>query len=111
MSEYINAWECIGCGKLEALADCVGICQDRRVQVVHASRYEEAKAQAEYLRRRSEALEGVVRQIAGITPRNGEWERSYRALQERAKQALAILPEAPALAATDEAAEPQLRIR
>lgn len=111
MSEYINAWECIGCGKLEAPADCVGICQDRRVQVIHASRYEEVKAQADYLRRRSEALEGVVRQIAGITPRNGEWERSYKALQERAKQALAILPEEPAPAAADEAGESELRIR
>ena len=35
-----------------------------------------------------EALAALVRQIAHTTPRNGEWEQTYRALQARALRAL-----------------------
>ena len=29
--------------------------------------------------------------VAGTTPREGEWQRTYRALQERAREALAAI--------------------
>jgi len=45
--------------------------------------------QAEQLRRRIAALEALVRQIAATTPREGEWERGYRALQTQARRLLA----------------------
>ncbi|CAG0938868.1 hypothetical protein GPROT2_00427 [Gammaproteobacteria bacterium] len=88
MTTYMNAWQCIGCGKLEGPRPCIGICQDRQVQLVYAGDYEALQVQAKRLRQRAEALEAVVRQLAGTTPRQGEWERSYRALQERARKAL-----------------------
>ncbi len=89
MAEYLKAWQCIGCGRLEGPQACIGICEDRPVKLVSAGDYEDALAQAAAARERSEALAAVVRQIASITPRPGEFERSYRALQERARAALA----------------------
>ena len=86
MTEYVKAWQCIGCGKIEAPQTCVGVCQDRKVEMVYAHEHRAAVALA---RTQASALETLVRQIAWTTPREGEWERSYRALQERARQALA----------------------
>ena len=34
MIEYMKAWQCIGCGKLDGPQDCIGICQDRKVELV-----------------------------------------------------------------------------
>lgn len=78
----VKAWQCIGCGKIEAPRPCIGVCQDRPVELVDASAYDVALA-------RVAALEGLLRQLALTTPRDGEWERSYRALQQRARQLLA----------------------
>jgi hypothetical protein len=81
-ADIVKAWQCIGCGKIEAPQTCVGICQDRKVELVYAHDH---RALLEYAMR----AEALVRQIALITPRAGEWERSYRALQEKARQLLA----------------------
>jgi len=78
----IKAWQCIGCGKLEAPQPCVGICQDRRVELVQADEYDAVKA-------RVKVLETLLRQLALTTPHEGEWERSYRALQTQARKVLA----------------------
>lgn len=94
MTETVKAWQCIGCGKIEAPQTCVGICQDRKVELVYAQEHVAALARAQA---QTSAMELIVRQIAGITPREGEWERSYRALQNRARQTLAnaAVPVAP----------------
>jgi hypothetical protein len=81
MTETILVWQCIGCGRIEGAAQCVGICQDRRVEMVSATDHAEVLA-------RAEALEEIVRRIATITPRSGEWEANYRALQAAARSAL-----------------------
>ena len=39
---------------------------------------------------RADVLEAVVRQLARVTPREGEWEHSYRALQQQARRALTL---------------------
>ncbi len=52
-------------------------------------------------------VEAVLRQLAGATPRAGEWERSYRALWERARRALSALPGVePDVAAPDTVTSP-----
>lgn len=71
MTERIKAWQCIGCGRLEGHQPCVGICEDHPVELVSAGDFE--------------AFEALVRELATITPRDGAWEKSYRALQERAR--------------------------
>ncbi len=89
MTEYVNAWQCIGCGKIEAPRPCIGVCQDHKVQFVYAEEYEEALAEARQAVRRADALQALVRQLALTTPRKGEWEQCYRALQSRARRILA----------------------
>ena len=86
VTEIVKAWQCIGCGKIDAPQTCVGICQDRKVELVYAHEHREAMAGAQTALREMETL---IRQLAWTTPREGEWERSYRALQERARHALA----------------------
>ena len=86
MPEYVKAWQCIGCGKIEAPQTCVGICQDRKIELVYAHEHRAALAGAQAA---LHELRGLVRQLASTTPRVGEWERSYRALQQRARLALA----------------------
>lgn len=86
MVERVKAWQCIGCGRIEAPQSCVGVCEYGRIEMVYAAEHEEALGK---LRARSERLEALARRIAGITPRSGECERTYRALQEEARRLLA----------------------
>ncbi|MEN9357224.1 MAG: hypothetical protein RL695_1395 [Pseudomonadota bacterium] len=78
----IKAWQCIGCGKIEAPRPCIGVCQDRPVELVEAATHEIALE-------RIHALESVLSRLARTTPRHGEWERSYLALQQQARAVLA----------------------
>ena len=83
--ETISAWQCIGCGRIEAPQTCVGVCQDRRVEFVHSARHVQVVAELEGMRRERDALQRLVRTLASSRPRDGEWERSYRALQAQAR--------------------------
>ena len=81
MAERTTAWQCIGCGRLDGDATCIGVCQDRKVVLVSAADYDEAL-------RRIDELRLFIRQLANTAPRGATWERSYRALQERARRLL-----------------------
>lgn len=85
MTDRMKAWQCIGCGKIDGPQPCVGICQDRKVELVYAGSYD-------LLAARVEALEALMGLLARTTPRDGEWERSYRSMQERARKFLATSP-------------------
>ncbi|HJY78137.1 MAG TPA: hypothetical protein VKE95_15980 [Burkholderiales bacterium] len=76
MAQTIKAWQCIGCGRVEADGRCIGICEDRPVRLVSAADYE--------------ALEAFVRRFVQSKPRDGQWERSYRALQRDARALLGL---------------------
>jgi hypothetical protein len=95
MSEHIKAWQCIGCGRIEAPQNCIGICQDRKVEFVYAFEYEDALAQLELAHRQVNALSALVRRLASTKPREQEWEHSYRALPEQARALLATLQAGP----------------
>ena len=88
MTERMTAWQCIGCGRIEGAQPCVGICEDRRTEFVYASDHDAVLAQLAASRQRTENLAALVRQIAHTTPREGECERTWRALQVRAREAL-----------------------
>jgi hypothetical protein len=77
----IKGWQCIGCGKVEAPQPCIGVCQDRPVELVDAANYDLAVE-------RIRALEALLSKVVLITPRDGEWERSYRVLQQQAREVL-----------------------
>jgi len=85
MTDKIEAWRCIGCGKIEAPQTCIGVCTDQKIELVYAADHERLVAE---LREQTHGLEKLVRQLATITPRSGEWESSYRALQASARQYL-----------------------
>lgn len=112
MIERVVAWRCIGCGRIEASQPCIGVCQDRPVELVFAVEHEEAMAA---LRRRMESLLALTRQLAHTTPRAGEWERSYRALQAQARRTLAAFSAADAAESPPSMREsetsPALRVR
>ncbi len=82
MAERFSAWQCVGCGRIDGPRPCVGICQDRRVELIDAQDLEQAQA-------RIAALEQLLRLFVHTTPRTGEWERSYRWFQEAARSLLA----------------------
>lgn len=84
----LTAWQCIGCGRLEAPQPCVGVCQDRKVELVPVTVFADTLAAAEELRERVAALERVVRRLATVTPRAGQWQASYESLQHAARAAL-----------------------
>ncbi|MGH8123311.1 MAG: hypothetical protein ACREPT_11140 [Rudaea sp.] len=84
MVEYIQAWQCVGCGKIEAPQTCIGVCRDRKILMVGKDEYERA---LDALRQARELLQ----RIAHTTPRDGQWQRSYQALQEQAREAIAKL--------------------
>jgi len=87
--DSIPAWQCIGCGRIEAPQNCVGICQDRRVEFVYATEHAKALQELEAATRERDALHRLVRRLAFTTPRDGEWERSYRMLQQERRRAVA----------------------
>lgn len=91
-AERFKAWQCIGCGRIEGAQPCIGICQDRKAEFVHAAEYDEVVGKLAAARSEVEVLATVVRQMACIRPREGACERTYRALQDKARQVLAQLP-------------------
>jgi hypothetical protein len=88
IAETITAWRCIGCGRLEAPANCIGVCQDRKMELVGARDYGEALVQLEKAYDRIAKLEAVVAKLAPTTPREGAWKDSYLAPQLEATRRL-----------------------
>jgi hypothetical protein len=87
-ADRVTVWQCIGCGKIELPQPCIDLCQDRKVEFVYANVYDQTVARAERMRLRAQALEALVRRLACTTPREGAWERSYRAFQSEANRTL-----------------------
>ena len=81
MLDTIEAWECVGCGRLQADRPCIGVCTDRRVELVSAADYAE-------LAWRAEQMAATLALIARITPKPAALAQSWAALQARAKALL-----------------------
>lgn len=92
MTDTMKAWQCIGCGRLEGPQNCIGVCRDRKVELVYASELADAESRLAEARAEAAALHALLRLLAGTTPRDGQWETSYRSMQERAKALLAQHP-------------------
>ena len=91
MGDYIKAWQCIGCGKIEAPQTCIGVCQDRKILLVPLADHEEALAELQRVYGQLQGMRTVLSRLALSTPHAGQWEPSYRALQEQARCVLAAL--------------------
>ena len=81
MVETIEGWRCIGCGKVDAPRPCIGVCQDKRVELVLAEDYAE-------LAWRVEQLEEALALIARVSPKPEKLDASWTALQARARALL-----------------------
>ena len=91
MSGYIQAWQCVGCGRIEAPQTCIGVCRDRKVFLVGRDEHDAALAVIARLRARLDGASALLERFAHATPREGQWERSWLALQAQARDALALL--------------------
>ena len=80
--ERIHGWRCIGCGKVDAPRPCIGVCQDRKVELVAAEDYAE-------LAWRVVQLEEALALIARVDPKPDRLQESWDALQARARALLA----------------------
>lgn len=87
--ETLKAWQCIGCGRLEAPQNCIGVCRDRKVELVYASELAEAEGKLDAARGEVAELRAFLLKLAGTRPRDGQWERSWRWLQDEAAALLA----------------------
>jgi len=115
VSDYIQAWQCIGCGRIEAPQTCIGVCRDRKVMLVSLGEHQQALDEVQRVYGQLEQLQGLLARIARTTPREGQFETSWHACQEQARELLARLDAADA-AATDAApaastATPDMRER
>ena len=88
VAETITAWQCIGCGRIEAPQTCIGVCKDRKVELVTAWDYAEAFSRLEDALERVAALETFLSTIVRTTPHENAWKDSYVALQGRARELL-----------------------
>jgi hypothetical protein len=67
--ERLPVWRCIGCGKIEAPQPCIGVCQDRKVDLVLADDYDDLADRLELARQAARAAMALVRRLAWTTPR------------------------------------------
>jgi len=91
MTEYVKAWQCIGCGKIEGPQTCIGVCQDRRVEFVYVSDHERLLAQLGAAQRYMRSATAVLRALASTTPHDDEWERGYLVMQAQGHTVLAAI--------------------
>ncbi|HZQ62490.1 MAG TPA: hypothetical protein VFC24_14130 [Casimicrobiaceae bacterium] len=84
MTDYVKAWQCIGCGSIEAPQTCIGVCEHRKVQFVYAHEHEAVVRELASANEELARLRAFVRRLAHTQPREDAWKTSYRALQDDA---------------------------
>ncbi|MBL8299354.1 MAG: hypothetical protein JNN30_13530 [Rhodanobacteraceae bacterium] len=90
-SSYVQAWQCIGCGRIEAPQPCIGVCRDRKLLLVDKQQHEAALAEIQRLRTALSSASAMLLRFGAATPHAGQWEKSYRALQVQVREVLATL--------------------
>jgi hypothetical protein len=114
VTERYPAWQCVGCGRIDGPQPCVGICRDRKVELVDAAELDRAQARVAESEQRAQArvaeseqraqariaeseqraqariteLERLLQVLAHTTPHADAWERSWLQLQARARELL-----------------------
>ena len=63
----VEAWRCIGCGRIEAPQPCIGVCEDRKVRLVDAADHEAALALLREAEERAAALEAWAISAASVS--------------------------------------------
>ncbi|PIQ38511.1 MAG: hypothetical protein COW59_01450 [Lysobacterales bacterium CG17_big_fil_post_rev_8_21_14_2_50_64_11] len=81
MLEPIIAWQCLGCGKLDAPQPCIGVCEDRKVELLPAQQYRDAIAQCDQARHALAQWHNLAHRLLQTTPHDDAWQESYRVFQ------------------------------
>jgi len=85
--ETVIVWRCQDCGGVDAPQPCIDVCLWRPADWVDATSYESERSRAAFDREVEQSLAGLLRRLAFATPRDGQWERSWRAFQSQARLA------------------------
>ena len=88
-AETTVVWRCPDCGGLDAAQPCIGVCIWRPLEWVEAGVFATERAQALRNIELERSLVDVVSRFAHVTPRDGAWERNWRAFQGQARVVLA----------------------
>ena len=91
MSDPVKAWQCIGCGSIEAPQTCIGVCQHRKVEFVYAFEHQATLDELAHTRAERDRLIALLRRMAHVTPRHGDWQGTLQRFQRDARDALALL--------------------
>ena len=101
MTDYIQAWQCIGCGKIEAPQPCIGVCRDRKVLFIGKDEHEAALTEIARLRAHLQTAASRLQRFGLAAPRPGQWEMAYAALRDEVRELLTELQVAPEAVAKD----------
>jgi hypothetical protein len=86
-AETVIVWRCEDCGGVDAPQECIDVCIWGPADWVDAALYEPQRSRATVDREVEQSLAGLLRRFAFTTPRDGQWERSWRAFQSQARLA------------------------
>ncbi|THD12141.1 hypothetical protein [Metallibacterium scheffleri] len=90
MPEILDIWQCIGCGRIEEVPQtCIGVCRTVKRPLVDLDDFRALSAELDAARALAERYALVLRLIAASTPRADACPAHWRALQLRARAALA----------------------
>jgi hypothetical protein len=92
-AEPATTWWCAKCGGIDAPQPCLGICVWRSVDWVNRAVYEHRRERVRAERKAELGLRRLLRRLASVTPRDGQWARGWRVLQAEAQEALRQSPE------------------
>lgn len=92
-TDYIQAWQCIGCGRIEAPQTCIGVCRDKKIFVVGKDQHERALAQIARLQNQLGEVRRQLLRFAQCTPNEGRFESTFLALQEQVRHLVEQLPQ------------------
>jgi hypothetical protein len=94
-SDPVTAWWCSMCGGIEAPQPCIGVCIRRPAEWVNRTAYDRERDAAQADRERERRLRDLLRRVAFITPRSGQWRQTWHVLQAEARQSLATECDTP----------------
>ena len=89
-AKTVIVWRCQDCGGIDAPQPCIDVCIWGPADWVDAISYESERSRAAFDREVEQSLAGLLRRLAFATPRDGQWERSWRALQSQARLAFQL---------------------
>ncbi len=87
-AQTVIVWRCEDCGGVDAPQECIDVCIWGPADWVDAASYEPERSRAAVDREVEQSLTGLLRRFAFATPRDGQWERGWRAFQSQARLAL-----------------------